>query len=209
MFASRIDAGKQLVARVQPFVVPQTLVLGIPRGGVVVASEIARGLKLPLDVLTVKKLSAPYMPELAIGALAPDHVSYIENRSALNTGADEAYINEEIDRVGKVLKHQEALFRKGKKPLLVKDRTIIIVDDGAATGATIEAAVKWLRKKDAYRIIAALPVVSAFIVKRIKPEVDELIVLEEPADLEAVGQFYSDFEQVEDAEVIQLLASSV
>lgn len=205
MFQSRIEAGKKLSEKVIQYKGPHTLVLGIPRGGVVVAKEVARALGVSMDVVTVKKLSAPLNPELAIGALAPDNVSYVEWRFATNMGVDEVYMQEEIARKNEVLKQQEKLFRKGKGPIKVRDKIVILVDDGIATGSTMEAAIKWLRKKGAHKIICAIPVAASDTIKRIKPEVDELVVLEEPLEFRAVGEFYKEFPQVEDREVCSLL----
>lgn len=206
MFESRNEAGKKLGEKLIQYKSPHTLVLGIPRGGVVIAKEVATTLGVPMDVATVKKLSAPHNPELAIGALAPDTVSYVEWRFATTMGADEAYIKEEVARKNEMLKRQEKLFRKGKGPIKVRDKTVILVDDGIATGSTMEAAIKWLRKKGAHRIVVAIPVAAFDTVKRIKPEVDQLVVLEEPKDFRAVGQFYKEFPQVEDRQVCSLLA---
>lgn len=208
IFASRSEAGKQLSQKLASYKSPHTIVLGIPRGGVVVAAEVARELGVSLDVLTVKKLTAPASPELAIGALAPDNVSYVEWRFAQTVGADEAYVNQELESTADELKRQERLFRKGKKALKLAHQTVILVDDGIATGSTVEAAVKWARKKKAHRVIVAIPVAAAETVQRIKPEVDELIVLEQPEQFRSVGEFYTDFEQVSDEQVVALLADT-
>lgn len=207
MFDSRKTAGEQLAQKLKDTTYPQAVILGIPRGGVVVASEIARVLHLPLDVITVRKLSAPDNPELAVGALAPDGVSYIEWRFANTVGADEAYMKNELVQKGKELKKYEKSFRKKKKPLKVRDKVVFLVDDGAATGSTMEAAIKWAKVKKAHKIIAVLPVAAKDTVKRIRPEVDELVVLEVPSEFAAVGQFYKSFPQVTDEKVKQLLSA--
>lgn len=205
-FTSRSEAGEKLAEKLEEYKSPHTLILGIPRGGVVVAASLAKKLGVLFDVLSVKKLSAPHNPELAIGALAPDNVSYIEWRFAGNVGADEAYMKGEIEQKGQELKKQEKLFRKGRKPLNIKHKTVVLIDDGVATGSTMEAAIKWAKKKKAHKIAAAIPVAAPDTVKRIKPEVDELVVLEEPTDFRAVGQFYENFQQVENETVVSLLS---
>lgn len=208
MFSSRIEAGKKLAEKLQEYKAPQMLVLGIPRGGVVVAKEISKALGATLDVLTVRKLSAPGNPELAIGALAPDNVSFVEWKFATTLGVDEVYMKREKEVKGGELKKKEKLFRGGKPPLKVRDKTVILIDDGIATGSTVEAAVKWAKKKKAHKVIVAIPVAAPDTVKRIKPEVDALVVLDTPEDFKAVGQFYEDFPQVEDQEVVKLLSAS-
>jgi len=181
------------------------MVVGLARGGVVVAREIAARLNLPLDVLVVKKIPSPYERELAVGALAPDGVSWVLWPTLQRAGADEAYLKSQIHRLEEQIKQQILVYRKGKKPLEVKDKIVILTDDGVATGATMEAAIKWCRKKKAQKIIVAAPVASPEVVAKIKPEVKELVILEVTGDLVAVGQFYRNFDQVEDGEVVALL----
>ena len=180
--------------------------MGLARGGIVVAAAICRAMDVPLDVLVVKKIPAPGQSELAIGALAPDNVSFIDWKFAGRLGIDENYIRTQILELNVQIKQKTSLYRKGRKPIDIRDKTVIIVDDGVATGATLEAAIKWTRKKHARKIIAALPVMPTDSMKKIKPEVDELVVLETPRDFSAVGQFYRDFPQVGDGEVVELLA---
>ncbi len=181
------------------------MVLGLARGGVVVGRALAQALSLPLDVLVVKKIPAPGNAELAVGALAPDGVSVVHWIILQRLGADEDYLKTHIPILTGEIKNRLQLYRKGRKPLEVKGKTVCVVDDGAATGATMEAAVKWLKKKKARKIIVALPVAPPDTVAKIKPEVNEMVVLETPPDLSAVGQFYDSFLQVEDGEVIKIL----
>lgn len=205
VFDDRESAGILLLEKLSSLRGKDLLVLGLARGGVVVASTIAKGLGSPHDVLVVKKIPAPGQSELAIGALAPDNVSFIDWKFTGRVGADEEYIKSQIANLNLQIKTKIALYRKGAKPLALRDKTVILVDDGVATGATLEAAVKWARKKHARKIIAAIPVMPSDTVGKIAPEVDELIVLETPEDFGAVGQFYRDFPQVEDEEVIEYL----
>lgn len=205
IFTDRHSVGLLLVEKLSHYRGSDTVILGLARGGLRVASSLAFGLGVPLDVLVVKKIPAPGQSELAIGALAPDGVSFVDWKFAHRVGADEEYIRTQIRQLADQIKQKTALYRKSKKPLNVRDKTVVIVDDGVATGATLEAAIKWTRKKHARSVIAAIPVMPADTVSKIKPEVDELIVLETPAEFAAVGQFYKDFPQVEDREVIELL----
>jgi predicted phosphoribosyltransferase len=176
---------------------------------VVVASVVAKSLNCPFDALVVKKIPSPIEPELGIGALAPDGVSYIDWRLAHSVGADEDYINDQIRELQEVIREKLILYRRGKKPLNVKGKVVILVDDGVATGATLEAAVKWLRKKKAGKIVAAVPVAPSEILGKMRPEVHDLVVMEEAAALHAVGQFYASFPQVEDEDVVALLKKSL
>ena len=204
-FSDRHSAGLLLVEKLGFVRGQDTVILGLARGGVAVASAVADGLSVPLDVLVVKKIPAPGESELALGALAPDGVSYVDWKFAGRLGADEEYIRTQISQLNVQIKQKTALYRKGRKPIDVRDKRVIIVDDGAATGATLEAAIKWMRKKHARLIVAAIPVMPADTLGKIKPEVDELIVLETPREFAAVGQFYKNFPQIEDHQVIELL----
>lgn len=205
MFITRQDAGTILAEKLASYTGQPDLVLGLPRGGVVVASVVSKQIKLLLDVLVIKKIPSPNQAELGIGALAPDDVSYIDWKLALRVAADEDYIKSQILELSELIKKKLLLYRKGKKPLIVREKTIIVVDDGAATGATLEAAIRWLRKKKAKKIVVGLPVAPPEIIAKIRPEVNELVVVETPLDFSAVGQFYKEFPQVEDEEVVKLL----
>lgn len=204
-FSNRQQAGILLAQKLVLARVHVDIVLGLARGGVVVAYHAAKQLKAPFDVLVVKKVSSPYQAEFGIGAVAPDHVSYIDWKTAHRTGVDEDYINAKTSELNDEIRKKLLLYRKGKKPFHLKDKTVLLVDDGLATGATMEAAVKWVRKKNARRILVAIPVAPKEIIGKIKPEVSELMVLETPNDFSAVGQFYKEFPQVTDAEVVELL----
>lgn len=205
MFRDRTHAGRQLVQKLAPLCEQNALVLGLARGGVVVGHEVGHGLSLPLDVLVVKKISHPNNRELALGALAPDGVSLVDWRRVAHAGLDTGSIETRIEELGREITQKILLYRKGRKPLMVKEKTIIIVDDGAATGLTMEVAIKWCKAKHARRIVAAVPVAHLDIVKKITPECDAFVVLDTPQTFESVGQFYTEFEQVTDEEVIQLL----
>ncbi len=205
MFDSRTSAGTLLAAHLQKRKVKADIVLGLPRGGVVVAAEIAHTLKLPLDVVVVKKLGAPHNPELAIGAITQDGVTYIDQQLAQSVEANTNYLSNEIERKLKELQAREQLLRVGRLPLQVKNKRVILVDDGVATGATILAAIQWLKQKQVSHVLLALPVAPKDSVKKLEQLVDQCVILEKPPDFGAVGQFYKDFREVNEEEVTKIL----
>ncbi|HLD25198.1 MAG TPA: phosphoribosyltransferase family protein, partial [Patescibacteria group bacterium] len=198
IFKNRQDAGELLAEHVRVYRGKNVLILGLSRGGIVVARTVAKMLNIPFDVLVVKKLSSPYEPELAIGALAPDGISVIHSKDARRVGADEEYVRIQITKLKDYIKRKTLYYRRGNKPHRVLGKTVILVDDGAATGATMEVAVRWARKKRAAKIIVALPVASLEAMNTIRSEVDALIVHASTDALGSVGEFYQSFEQVED-----------
>lgn len=202
VFADRRDAGARLaVALAEWTSTPGGIVLGIPRGGVVVAAEVARVLGLPLDVAVAAKVGAPGNPEYAIGAVAPD------GDVSVNPGA--GYTLEEVreysgEAFAKVTRYS-ALLRRGREPLELSGRTVILVDDGIATGLTAMAAADWARRQHAATVIVAVPVAPPHAVETMRRHADEVVVLETPHWFSAVGNFYHDFGQTTDSEVIALL----
>ncbi len=188
IFKDRQAAGKLLAERLKN--TKADLVLGIPRGGVVVASEIAKQLSLPLDVVITRKIGAPFQSELALGAVDPD--GEVVGEQGLGVGKE----LQEIKRRGK-------LYRQGKKPLNLKNKSVILVDDGLATGLTAASAINYLRRHGAKEIILAVPVASKEALGKIKA--DKVEVLHVPLFLDAIGRFYQSFEQVSDEEVVELL----
>lgn len=207
MFKDRADAGKLLSSKLTSYQGSRALVLGLARGGVEVARELGKALTIPYDVLIVKKIGSPGDSELAVGALAPEEVSFVDWKFAHSVGADEAYVKSQISALDDEIRKKMLIYRDNKPPLNLRDKAVILVDDGAATGATVEAAVKWVKKKHASKIIVALPVAPPDFSQKIKPEVDELIILETPQEFGSVGQFYKDFPQIEDEKVLELLKS--
>lgn len=202
LFKDRTDAGSQLAAKLPSFSDSSALVLGLARGGVIVARRVAELLHLPSDVLVIKKISSPYNPEFALGAIAPDGVDVIHWSDAHRSGVDEEYIRTIEKELRSLVARSMRLYRKGKKPLQVEGKTVILVDDGAATGATMEAAVLWARKKKARAIIVALPVASTTSVRQIRAEVQACITVLLVDDLDAVGRYYESFEQIQDTDVV-------
>lgn len=208
IFKDRSEAGLLLSQKLSSFRGSQSLILGLARGGVAIAAEVGHKLNLPFDVLIIKKIPSPGDPELAVGALAPDGVSFINWKFAHSVGADEAYIKSQITNLNDQIKKKTLIYRDRKPPLNLKEKTVILVDDGAATGASIEAAVKWSKRKHAKKIIVALPVAPKDLRQKVKPEVNELIILETPKEFVSVGQFYKNFPQISDEKVIELLRNS-
>ncbi len=204
MFADRDEAGARLAEALAPRVHGPTTVLGIPRGGVVVAAAVARALGAPLDVVIPRKLGAPGNPELAIGAVAPG-VRVVDERTLRRLGIPEAYVDREAERQEREIERREAAYRGDRPPAPVAGRTAVVVDDGVATGATAVAALRWARAAGAARVVFAAPVGPPAARPRLEAEADEVVLLMEPRGFLAVGEWYRDFDQVSDAEVIDLL----
>jgi putative phosphoribosyl transferase len=206
VFRNREDAGTRLAAQLGAYANQKNvLVLGIPRGGVPVAFEVARALNAPLDVCLARKLGVPDQEELAFGAIAAGGVRYL-NQSIIDAAG---ISTEEIERITKEaarkLQDREVLFRSGKPPLLLEGRTVILIDDGIATGASMHASVLALRQMHPAKLVIAVPVAPIDTCGWLRPYVDELVCLDNPLDFYAVGQFYEYFPQVADEEVLDVL----
>ncbi len=209
IFADRADAGRALARALVSFSgASDAIVLGLPRGGVPVASEIAHALGLPLDVLVVRKLGLPWQPELAMGAIASGGAIVLNENVLQYAPGREDLVEQVKHRELAELERRELEFRGTRPPLAVAGCTAIVVDDGLATGATMEAAVRALRSLGAARVVVAVPVASPEARDRIAPLADEVVCLETPRYFSAVGQWYMDFEQTSDSEVSRLLAAS-
>jgi predicted phosphoribosyltransferase len=183
-------------------------VLALPRGGVPVAYEVATALGIPLDVFVVRKLGVPGQPELAMGAIASGGVCVLNEEILRQMQVPRGYIEQVSDSEGEELRRREAAYRAGRPPLDVNGRSVILVDDGLATGSTMRAAVHALRRQHAAHIIVAVPVGSSSACRELQKEADQLICLEQPENFRAVGLWYDDFRQTTDEEVRQLLASA-
>lgn len=209
MFCDRVEAGQRLAAALSRYTDhPGGLILAIPRGGVVVGREMSLRLRLPLDVLITRKIGAAENPELAIGALT--ETGYLQvNEDLLLSHPSLARITERqrLEQVEEIARRR-ALYRGGRELPSLSGRTVILVDDGVATGATYLASVQGLKAAGAAKVVAALPVGPAETAKLIAGCVDECLVLESPEPFYAVGQHYHDFRQVDDHEVIQCLTSA-
>jgi putative phosphoribosyl transferase len=206
-YRDRRDAGRQLADRLANFAGrADVLVLGLARGGVPVAFEVAHALGAPLDVLIVRKLGMPGQPELAIGAIASGGVRVLNERIVCRIPDAFMVIQEVAAAEERELERREVEYRGHRPPADVREQSVILVDDGLATGASMEAAVLALRQRRAARVIVAVPVGSPEACARLAQEADELICLNTPAEFDAVGQVYDDFSQTTDDEVRALLA---
>jgi len=205
-FKDRRDAGRRLAALLEPYRGERPLVVGIARGGVPVAAEVARALDAPLEVAVVRKIGAPQNPEYAIGALAEGGVHVIGERTVLALGVSREELRTLIAQASEELAERLARYRGDRKPLALAGRTAILVDDGLATGRSALAAAISLRKRGAARVILAVPVASPQAVHALQAEADEVVCVETPAELWAVGYWYEDFSATSDEEVAASLA---
>jgi putative phosphoribosyl transferase len=208
IFKDRRDAGLRLAGRLSEYRDEDAVVLALPRGGVPVGYEVARALNVPLDVFVARKLGAPGQPELAIGAVASGGVRLVNERVVWELGVSEDWIEavteKELAEVGRRMRR----FRGEKPEPEVGGRTVILVDDGIATGMTVKAAIRAIREKGPRRIVLAVPVCAEVTADALALEVDELICLQTPSDLQAIGFWYENFRQLDDEEVIELLELS-
>lgn len=207
LYRDRSDAGRRLAARLESRRAARPIVLGLPRGGVVVAAEVAAALDAPLDVLCVRKVGAPGAEEFALGAVAAD-VTVMNQILVADLGIPRRYLEAAVQRERAELRRRERLYRGERAPMEVRGRSVLVVDDGLATGATALAAVQVLRRLGAGRIVVAAPVGSAEAVAALRAEADEVVCLEVPAEFRAVGLWYDDFLPTTDAEVISCLRAA-
>lgn len=206
VFQDRTEAGKELAGKLSDYHKTENLlVLAIPRGGVAVGRELAVVLKCPLDVIITKKIGAPGDSELAIGAMGAIGEPVIDEELAEKVGADKEYIKDQILTIREEIMRREKEFRGDKLSLDLKDKTVILTDDGVATGATMLAAVEIIRQQNPKRLIVAVPVIARDTLTKIETQSDEVVYLEAPQLFFAVGQFYQAFSQVSDGEVKELL----
>lgn len=205
-FHNRTHAGQLLAAQLTGFATqPNVRVLALPRGGVPVAFQIAQALHAPLDVWVVRKIGAPAIPEFALGAIAPGGIELIDQDSVLQTRTTPDQLHTIIQQERAELDRREQAYREGRPPVDVTGCTVLLVDDGLATGATMRAAIAALRLRQPARIVVAVPVAAPSVCQRLSQEADQLVCLLTPPFLEAVGQWYDDFSQTTDAEVRDLL----
>ena len=204
-FNDREEAGWMLVERLRGQSLEKPVVLAIPRGGVEIGAALARGLGCELDVVLSRKLRAPHQPELALGAVSEDGDVYLNHFASAMTDVGDAYIEAERQRQLAEIARRRAMFRAVRPQADVKGRTVILTDDGIATGATMIAALHTVRAAGAKEIIVAVPVGAPDRIDAIRPLCDRVICLQEPEAFWAIGQFYRNFEQVEDERVVELL----
>ncbi|MCK5441725.1 MAG: phosphoribosyltransferase [Maribacter sp.] len=205
MFRDRIDAGLQLAEKLMKFKNENAVVLAIPRGGLPLGAIVAKALKAPLDVVLTKKIGHPFHKEYAIGAVSLEGIILTD---AIEIHPN--YVEEETARIRKKLKERHDQYYKHRSPEDLKDKVVIIVDDGIATGNTILATMELVDKEKPNKIVVAIPVAPISAIRKLEdtPNVDEVICLQTPHDFQAVGQFYKEFYQVSDQEAIQLLEES-
>jgi len=205
VFRDRREAGRELAAAVRDRAFPDPVVLGLPRGGVPVAYEVARALAAPLDVVVARKIGAPGNPELAIGAVAEAGVEVLDEMSVRRLMVSHEELEHAIDGARAELRERAARYRRGREPADVTGRTAIVVDDGLATGATARAAVRAVRFRSPGSVVLAVPVGAPDSLAALRDEVDDLVCVQQPKWLRAVGYWYEQFGQTPDAEVVELL----
>ena len=207
-FTDRIDAGKRLASALAGLVSEDGIVLAIPRGGVVVGFEVARALDLSLDVIVPRKIGAPDNPELAIGAMTEDGTIILDENLVNRLGVSYAYIKGESERQRLEIKRRLKLYRGDVPRPKLKDREVIIVDDGIATGSTMKAALASVRKSGAKTVIVAIPVGPTSTIRELERQADRVVCLYTPEPFYAIGEFYENFAQIENDEVTELLKRS-
>jgi putative phosphoribosyl transferase len=204
MFSDRVEAGKRLAEALDHLAGEDVVVLGVPRGGVEVAAEVAAQHGWPLDIVVPRKVGAPFNPELGLGAIAPG-VRVLDERMLRTLGVSEEYLEDEIRKQEEEIHRRTEAYRRGKAPVELAGKTVVIVDDGIATGGTAIAAVRWAKAQGARRVILAVPVAPREAVAKLSKEADEVVALAMPEPFFAVGQWYGDFPQVSDQQVVELL----
>lgn len=207
-FTDRIDAGKRLALVLKDFSGKKGIVLAIPRGGVVVGYEIAKVINLPLDVIIPRKIGAPDNPELAIGAVAEDGRAILDNHLIAYLGVSKEYIKEETERQKKEIERRLKLYRQNTSYPNLKGLDVIVVDDGIATGSTMKAALASVKNRGAASVTVAVPVGPPSTIEELNEIADRVVCLYTPEYFQAIGEFYSNFSQTEDEEVIKLLRES-
>ncbi len=208
ILSNRQDAGRRLARELLRFRGSDVVVLALPRGGVPVGFEIAQALDAPLDLVLVRKIGAPFQRELAVAAVVdgetPETVTNEDVLAELSLTPD--YVREEAAHELREIERRRRLYLEGRPPLPVEGRTAIVVDDGIATGATMRAALRAVRRRRPARLVLAVPVAPPDTIEELRGEVDEVVCLATPAFFGAIGAFYDDFRQLEDDEVRELLA---
>ncbi len=207
-FTDREDAGKRLAGWLERYRDEDAVVLALPRGGVPVGYEVAQALGVPLDVFVARKLGAPGQPELAIGAIAPGGVRVVNDRVVRELGVSEDWIDAVAEKELVEIGRRMRLFRGDRPEPEIEGRTVILVDDGIATGMTVRAAIQAIREKSPRRLVLAVPVCAEVTADALASEVDDLICIQTPPDLWAIGFWYENFRQLDDEEVVELLERS-
>jgi len=205
MFTDRADAGRQLAQLVAEHGVAPDVVLAIPRGGLPVGRAVADALGVPLDIVAARKIGAPSNPELAVGAVASDGTRWLNEALIERLRVDESYLERETERERENAERKIQRYRGDREPPALAGATVLVVDDGVATGATTTACVRQVRGAGAERVVLAVPVAPPDTVERLLGEADEVLAVETPPHFGAVGQFYRRFDQVSDEEAVDYL----
>ena len=206
IFTDRADAGRQLAKKLSAYQNdPSVIVLGLPRGGVITAHEVAKIIKAPLDIIVPRKIGAPFSAELAVGAITEDGEPILDENLIASLNITRDYLAAEIEKEKTEAARRLKKYRADQSNLDLKNKIAILVDDGIATGATMRAAISSVKNKNAKKVIVAVPVLPADTKKIIEKECDQLIYLNTPFIFFSVGEFYKQFPQVEDEEVIEIL----
>jgi putative phosphoribosyl transferase len=210
IFADRAEAGRALAEKLLKKNYQRPVVLALPRGGVAVAAEVAKALGAPFDLVLVRKIGVPYQPELALAAVVDgDHPEVVINEDVRQlAGVTTEEFEQAKERALAEIERRRALYLKGRERVPIAGATAIVVDDGIATGATVRAALKALRRRKPAKLVLAVAVAPPDTIARLEPEVDDIICLETPAPFYAIGLYYYDFTQVSDDEVVAMLAQS-
>lgn len=205
MFKDRKDAGRRLAIELGKLQIERPIIVAVPRGGVMVGAEIAQAMHAPLDVVISRKIGTPYNPEVAIGAVTPDGKVILDQKLMQAFNLKQQDLESEISSARRELTRRLESYRQGRVTLPWKDRSIILVDDGIATGFTLLATIEYVRSQQPKRIILAVPVAPVEVAELMNAKVDDLVCLIKAEDFYAVGQFYQNFEQNEDNEVLTAL----
>ncbi|MCK4650721.1 hypothetical protein KAT08_00965 [Candidatus Babeliales bacterium] len=208
-FKDRHDAGIKLAQKLSIYAKDKNaVVIGLPRGGIVVAQVIAQKLNLPLDIIVTRKIGAPYTPELALGALTQEGEPMLDKKLLDMTNYKKEDLKDTIEKEKKELERRMKLYRKDYLEVDLKNKIVILIDDGMATGCTMRAAIKSVKNKGAKKVIVAIPVGPLDVCDQLKNEVSSVICIHKPITFDAIGIYYDNFEQIEDDQVIKLLGES-
>jgi putative phosphoribosyl transferase len=205
IFKDRVDAAQKLAKKLEWVKKENPVILAIPRGGVVTGDVIAKTLGLSLDIIVSRKIGAPHNPELAIGAVAHDGSFFLNSELINALDIPKSYLDEKIAEQLQEIKHRLVKFR-GRMDYDLKNKTVVLVDDGIATGATVFVALEWIKKQEPRRVIVAIPVGPRDTIEKIS-KIAEVVVLNDPVIFGAVGEFYQSFDQVEDYRVAEIMSS--
>ncbi|OGY78946.1 MAG: hypothetical protein A3B74_03585 [Candidatus Kerfeldbacteria bacterium RIFCSPHIGHO2_02_FULL_42_14] len=205
IFRDRKHAGIELGRLLLKYKESKPVVVGLPRGGVVVAAEVAHALDAPLEIVVPRKIGSPENPEYALGAVTEDGEVFLDDQRVTLSFVSEHYIREEIEKQIHEAQRRVKLYRLGRIPISFRDRYVMLVDDGIATGSTMLVAIQYVRQQEPQKIIVAVPVIAFDSLQKMKQVADAVVAVYTPSLFSAVGEFYEDFPQTSDAEVVSIL----